>query len=262
MSQDTPDFGPTGYSQDTATGAGYWDVSLSDLLAELESLNVKTAIIQSATLTTDRPLRYASGHPIFIENWELARPGWVAGTYGTGALSARQATVWYSKGACWQLRAGSTLSRVADATYYMGRFPKGIMGFQCCFTVHANTYEVRAGVQFPYNGDYYHAQFSCFPDWTRFAVWESTMSATNVSDAWQLDVGGNVFHFVKVTFDLETGMYVAATVDDMEIDLSAYTLASGSGLSGQGLTVYLYHKGDSATTPDCYIDDVVISEED
>lgn len=262
MTVDTPDFGPTGYARTTAEGAAYLDAALSDILSELQSINIHQANIANATLAIDLPKRYRSGVAIFAEQFEYDVQDWHGEIYGAGAASARSTAHWYSKGASWLLTTGSTLAKAALAYYQMGRYPQAKIGLEVCFTVPEDLYEFRTYLRCPYNDNYYEARFSVYPSLGKVSLWQTTASATTVSEDWEFHEGEDVFHFFKLVFDLTTGKYVVVYLDDLELDVSAYSLINGTGQAGKGWRLYFSAMAAIAANLDLYFDDVCLTEED
>lgn len=262
MCPDTPDFADTEYIEQTAQGAQHLDVDLGDLLTELQSINVHQANIANATLAVDLPKRYRSGVAIFAEQFEYDVQDWHGTGYGAGALSQRSTNHWYSKGAAWLLRTGSTLGRSAVVYYQMGRYSQAKIALEVCFSVPDDLYEFRCYLRCPYNDNYYEARFSAYPSLDKIALWQTTVSATTISEIWEFHPGEDVFHFLKLVFDLTTGKYETVYLDDLEIDVSDKDLISGTGQSNKAWRLYFYARGNVAANRDLYFDDVCIAKED
>lgn len=258
---DTPDFGPTGYAKDTAEGVTPLNANLTDILGELESINVQTANIQNATLSVDRPLRFAAGTPIFLEQFEYGDGFWVSASSGTGSSSAVSTTQFWSKGRSWKLVAGSDGGRTAKTKVRMGRYKTAKIGFQFAFTMDADLDYFALEIAWRTGTHYWYPALN-------FDVTNDTLEILDENDTWQTVQSGidlyeavTCFHFVKMIVDLTTVKYETLYLNDVEIDLSAYGFPDYGSPGTDPLVMEFNLRGDTGKNATVYLDDICVTEE-
>ncbi len=265
---DTPDFGPTGYSQDTAAGAAHLDVDLGDLLAQLETLNVHQANIENATLSisaatvvTGAPLRYGSGKPIFLESWEYNQKAWYGSGSGTDGIQRRSEEAFWTKGWSYELTCSSDSTRRASVSIRMGSYPAGPMGLQWAFTWDTRTdYVLLEGV-------FVDPDNRWNPE-VRIDYNEKKIQILDGGSAWQdilawdvITKGDGDWHFIKVTFDTATGMWDTLYFDFEAEDISEHALEAGSASDIGYIYFEFNHFGEVDYNATMYLDDICLSDE-
>lgn len=268
MVEDTPDFGDTEYIQSTAESTAHLDVDLGDLLTQLETLNIHQANIENATLTilgatfvTGVPLRYVSGVPIFIEDFEYDRNIYYGYGSGVDNSSGRVNTFSWSKGYCWRLIAGSDASHNSRVSWTMGGYPKVLMGFQFCFSWNYRMDYFWAEMVLIWSDVRYDPQIQISDDLKRIQILDH-------DDGWQTVYEWDVihrdvdeFHFIKVLFDLTIGMWDTLYFNEHEIDISSYKLKVGAGTNTGYIYFRLSNIGQSGYNPEVYIDNICLTDE-
>jgi hypothetical protein len=258
---DTADFADTGYIQDTGVGAAYWDAALSDILSELENINVQTAHIQAASLATDRPLRYPTGTPLLIEQWEHGVNGWEWASGGTGASVSRISNLSWTKGYCIKMVGGSDGARYATLSMQLGAYPKGKGGFQFAIAGNNHWDYLYIDTMFPYKGMYIwpgmvidrgdNELLLYDVDWDEVVYW-TALPWNFGSDRWQ---------FIKFTWDWDAGTWDTLYFNEYKEDISAYTLPKEEGDITDDVYLGFYLKSLAGQNGTIYIDDICLTEE-
>jgi len=256
------DFGDVGAIQQTGDGAAYWDAALSDILEELETINIQTAHIQNATLSADRPRRFASGTPVFIEQFEYGSVLWHLDSSGSDGSSERSQTRYVSKGYAIELMSATDSTHRAYMQLKLGPLRLGPLGLQFSFT-------------FANYSDYYRVEWYLVTATVRYDPEiiidynNSRIQILDANDAWQtvlewdsISSGGGNFWSIKVTLDTLTGMWDTLFFDSEEVDLSAHGLPSGTAEAHGYFWIEVDHYGENARNPKVYVDDVCITEEE
>jgi len=265
---DTPDFGVTGYSKDTADRTARLNVDLSALLAQLESISVNTLNIEQATLDVvgatlveGAPLRYKSGKPIFIETFELNNPMWASFTSGTGASAAWSTDGWWVKGRSWKLVAGSDGSRYATIVAELSSYPLGAMGAQFAHTLDTKTDYVYFNAM--YHDGVWRRQVSLKVDVVnkRLSIYGSGAVWSNVYTFPGLRTTTKCWHFVKLRYNLLTDAYIDLWFDDVVVDLSSYMIYKTSYTTWWYTYFQFSHYGVAGSNPVAYIDEVCVTDE-
>lgn len=255
------DFGDTSNLQDMRDSTQHLDVDLGDLLLELENINVHQASIENALIVTDLPLRYRSGSPLFVTDFEYGDGHWKATTSGAGANSATSTTLWLSKGKSWQLKAGSDGSEYAKTEARFGNYPLGPMGIECAFTLTDQMNYFAILFKIVSGADYYLLDIRYDRANDLIKLRDENYASQTVLASWTPDVDDNAFHYFKATFDPSTALYTTLFLDEHEVDISAYGLFTAA--TGLGDPMYLAFQmgGPSGQNPIIYVDDVCITEE-
>lgn len=256
------DFGDVGAIQQTGDGALYWDALLSDLLTELEAISIGTAHIQNATLSADRPRRFASGTPIFIDQFEYGDGLWTGTNSGTDGSSARSDTSYMSKGYSWELKSATDSTHRASMQMKIGAIEQGPVGLQFAFTFHSYT-------------DYYEAEFylkgpaaSYVPEVkidynnSRIQILDEDSVFQTVLEWTSMASAATFFVFLKVTLDTLTGLWDTLYFNSEEVDISAYGVPSATAEDNGSLWVRVNHFGEDTRNPIVYVDDFCITLED
>lgn len=259
---ETDDFGDTTNLQDMRDSTQHLDVDLGDLLVELENINVHQASIENALIVTDLPLRYRSGTPLFMCDFEYGDGHWKATTAGTGATSASSTTLWYSKGKSWELKAGSDGAKYARAEARFGNYPLGAVGVECAFTLADNMTALHILFKIVSGDDYYLADIYYNQADDKFKLRDENYAVQTILEGWTPDLGDNAFHFLKLVVDSSTGLYTTLFLDEHEIDISAYGLFTTTGATGDPMYIAFQLGAVSGNNPIVYIDDVCLTEED
>jgi len=256
------DFGDVGAIQQTGDGAVYWDTLLSDLLTELENINVQTARIESATILSDMPLRYRSGTPLYLTQFEHGAGPWVGSSVGADGGSEVSTDIWLSKGKSWILTAGSDSTRYARMDLRLGPYPNGEYSLEAAFTLGDNVIRLRFVVI------WIDGSVGIIPTvWldledAKVYIDDENLGYVSVIDPWNPDTDNDAWHFIKFTFDTESLLYTTLFLDEHEVDLSAYEIETASGYSDQAIRVYIQVDSTSGENATCYIDDIALVEEE
>lgn len=262
MVEDTADFADTEYIQETAQGTQRLDVDLSDLLAELESINVKTAVIQSATLLIDLPLRYRSGSPLYFTQFEHGAAHWQGTVGDTDGSSAISTTLWLSKGQAWALKADAGGTKYARMEARFGSYPKCKVALEAAFTLTAQmTYLYWLIKWVDGDNDYLATLYYKKAD-DAIKLRDHQYAVKTVLSNWTPDVDDSAFHFIKLIIDVTTGKYVTLYLDEHEIPLADHGLFPGTGATGEPIYIAVQLNGAAGQNPIIYVDDVCLIEED
>jgi len=259
---DTPDFGPTEYSRSTAEQTARLDVDLSDVLAQLQQLNVKTALIQSATIALDLPLRYRSGVPFYNNNFYLGAGNWVGTGYGTGWSSYTTTAFYYTSGRSWRLKAGSDGARLARATLKLGPYPKCKVGIEAAFTLTNTMDTLTFTLMWPYGGyDYFIIVYIDHTN-TRICLRDQNYNVQAVLSPWGYMVDDNAFHFLKIIADLNTEQYETIYLNEHELDVSQYGIYSENGNLTDSMELEVELHSQAGVSPIVYFTDICLTKED
>lgn len=256
------DFSDTGDLSAVGDASAYWDTALSALLSELESINVQTANIQNATLSVDRPLRFASGTPVFTEQFELGAVLWWVSGAGTGWSATRSTAHYRSKGASMLLRPGRDGAMYAYAYCRDGLLPLVKLGGQVAFTLPADVDRIEFYFSVDSGANYYQPYVKLDYTNSRVQIYNRSLAWVTVVTSWTPDTHDTAFHYLKVVADLSTGYYDTLYLDNLEVDISATQIAlfTGGGLGFTNIEAVVYGTVDN--NPDVYVDDFCLTEED
>ena len=256
------DFGDVGSIQQTGDGAAYWDASLADILAQLETINIQTANIQNATLSADRPRRYASGTPIFIEQFEYGSVLWNLDSSGSDGSAARSDTCYMSKGYAVELMSATDSTHRSYMQFTMGARARGPIGFQCAFTFHQYTDYFRIEVYFKGPTARYNVEVKIDYNEERIQILDADSEWETVLEWDSMMYGAARFVFLKVTFNTLTGMWDRLFFNSEEVNISAHGLEPGTPEDNGSVWVEINQYGENTRNPIVYVDDICITEEE
>jgi hypothetical protein len=256
------DFSDTADLETAATQSLNLDTGLSDILLELQTLNVHQANIESATLSVDLPLRYRSGQPLYLQDWGDGAGHAIAWTAGTGAASARDTTKFYTKGASWKLTAGSDGGRAATLDIYQGMYPNSKVSFEWAMTWATDIEYFRFSVIWVDGSNYYYVEVYIDVAADEIQIYDDTPGYNMIRTPIDLYADDDCYHFFKVTVDFTTGKYIEAYIDEDTIDLSAYTMLYDAASAGDPLDLEWKLRSDAGKNPTIYVDTIAMVLED
>lgn len=252
------DFSDTADANTTATQTEHLDVDLSDILLELQTLNVHQANIESATLSVDLPLRYRSGQPLYLQDWGDGAGHAIAWSAGTGAASARDTTKFLTKGASWKLTAGSDGGRAATLDFYLGMYEHAKVSFEWAMTWADDIESFMFSVIWLDGANYYYVELFIDVAAGEIQIYDDTPGYNSIRSPILLYADDDCWHYFKITADFSTGNYVEAYINEDTIDLSAYTMYYGASVAGSPLNMEWRLKGDAGKNPAIYIDTIAM----
>lgn len=256
------DFSDTSDLQSLGDASAFWDTAISELLAQLQTLNVHQANIESATLSVDLPLRYRSGQPLYIQDFEYSGSHMQAWKAGTGADCERVTDHALVKGASWQLRAGSDGGRAATLDITQGMYEKAKLSFEWAMTWSMDIDYLRFLVYFIDGSNYYYVELYIDVTADEIQIYDDTPGYESIRSPIGLYADPDTWHFFKVTVDFSTGDYVQAFINEETIDLSDYTMYYGAAAAGDPLNLEWKLHGDAGKNPTIYLDSIAMVLED
>lgn len=283
MSGDTPDFEDTTFQETTATGAAFLDVSLADLKTLLESMELTVTgkldtdlselldslvTIESLTVaapamqpTTPAPLRFRTGTILHWEDFADGNGYWQIYTSGTGAASALDTTYWHRGGQCWLLTGGSSSAYQARLYCQLGRMEKIKLGVEWAMSHGDDADYMRFYFEPTYASTYarYAVKFDVTND--QISIRDENAVYQVVRDPMALSGAYQTFHHIKLIVDVENLLYDTLFVNEEEIDLSAYSVATAAVSADTPLEVRWVLVGTGGDNPEWRIDSVALTDE-
>lgn len=268
MVNDTPDFGDTEYIQSTSESTAHLDVDLGDLLAELETLNIHQANIENATIAVASamivagvPLRYKSGVPIFIENWEYNQKAWYGSSSGTDGITRRSDEAFWSKGWSYELRCSSDSTRRATVSVKQGSYKEGKLGLQFAFTFHQYTDYIRVELYLIGPDSAYQVEFKIDFNNHKVQILDGGNNLQEVITWTIVSYGVDCWHFIKIIVDTENGLWDTIYFNSEEEDISEHTLKTATASDLGYVWMEFNHYGEEGQNAIMYLDDVCLTDE-
>lgn len=247
---------------DQSTIAGYsvnWDTALTNLLTELESINIRTAEIGAATLIDGQPLRFRSGENVFYEDFQYDNGFWVAYTSGTGATSALDTDNCLSRAQCWKIKAGSDGGKQAWVSFQQGRFAFEPFGIEFGFSHSSLTDYFSIFIEPAYDDRYLRYVLKLDITNNKAQIRDENGTYQDVIDPLDIYPGIGVFHFCKLIVDPDGPTYTTLHLDDNEVDLSAYSAADAAASDDTPFYVSFRVYGTGGDNPDVNIDNLALT---
>lgn len=256
------DFSDTADANTTATQSLNLDTAMSLILAELETLNVHQANIESATLSVDLPLRYRSGQPIYMQDWQHGAGHAIAVKAGLDAESERRTDKFLTKGASWLLKAGSDGGRNASLEIELGPYENAKVSFEWAMTWSADVEYLQFYVKWMDGSNYFWVELYIDVAADEIQVRDDGLVYQPIRTPINLEEDDDCYHYFKVTVDFTTGDYVEAHINEETIDLSAHTMYYAATTASDPLEIRWILKGDAGKNPLTYIDTIAMVLED
>lgn len=258
---DSPDFSDTTSGATTAANTGNLDVPLADLLAQLSGITINTAGIAGTVLSVEMPLRFSGGKPLFVEQWEFGIGKWQLTSSGAGASCARITTDDHSKGACLKMVGGSTLAKCARARMVLGALPLGKYGLQCALAFHADVSYTLCQVYPNYKERAFAVGVLVDVANGLVKVMDETYTYVTVIPVLPVYLANHCYAFLKLTFDLDTLKYGRLYFNEYDVDISTIGIYESTAVAGDPVEIDISIWSAGATSPACYLDDIVLTEE-
>lgn len=234
------------YTSKGKTARVFWSIDNAELAARLGSIN-----------TYDR-----RGNVVWYDDMETGANKWIKNTVGAGASIATTNTASRNGTYSMLLTTGSTLTFAATLTKNLPLPSLVKLGLELSLNFDADMESVAAFYMVRYNNVRYTAgvEFDHVNNvvkyWTSAGAWSA--SVKSVTYLHTLDM----FYQSKLVVDFATGKYVRLLFGDASIDLSTISMQSAANAGNNILTVQIGATGTNAKNALCYIDDVILTQND
>lgn len=164
------------------------------------------------------------GNIQFVEDFSKGALSWSFGTWGTGAAAAIDPTTVLRGGYSVKLTAGDDGLHKARINRPIAYMPSSRVGAEVVFSLTGVTSQVFLWCMV-YSGTKLYevkVRYDCAN--TNLDIWDSGRDWTTVDASFELHPDNDLFHYLKVVWDMDTDTYVRVLVNGVETDLSAHAL--------------------------------------
>lgn len=229
--------------------------------ANLQEINNYTNLTVKA-FTTDLPLRYRTGQPLYIQDWGDGVGHAISLAAGTGAESTYQVNKFLTKRASWLLKAGSDGGRQAKVTIRQGPYEKAKISFEWAMTWDDDIDYFEFTCTWVDGTTYYWVEFYIDVSEDEIQIYDNALGYVSIRTPINLYADDDNWNYFKLTVDLTEAEWVEAYINEDTIDLSDYTLYSDTAVAGDPLDVYWKLRGDAGANPAIYVDGIAMILED
>jgi len=164
------------------------------------------------------------GNVVFQDNFEDTPLKWIKTLKeARGSIEYSNETAW-SGGQCVKLATGNQASDYVNIERYFPLLPVGKYGIEVAFNNVGTDGTVYFEFHYHYNGYYYHGVVAIDFQNDNLLIYSDPDGYVTIKSNLGLAEEDNLFHFIKLVVDTETGYYVRLLIDNTEYNLSAYKM--------------------------------------
>lgn len=200
------------------------------------------------------------GNIVLMEDFETEETEWILDEDGGSSLASRQTRHKYSGDWAIKLLADDVADAYASMTRYLHHPGNSKYAFFCRIGCDWHAKEWELGVTFDLFGvrTYANVKFSrgapLVQIKTSAGAWQAILTTFRLEDA------NYIFHPLLLILDLTTSKYSKLYLDDVEYDLSTYSLSTIDNLAEKYLSIAVTNRAVEGTGSTIYVDNIVIAK--
>lgn len=203
-----------------------------------------------------------SGRVQFIETFAQGIANWESTVDGTGA-SVKTCPLYSRRdGYSAELIGGSDGTGLARIQHTQGGLPMGSTGLSFAYSDGTNFDNIIAMLTLYNTVNLFQLGVKIDSVNDKLKVYQSGAIWQEVADARPHTNGREIFFFVKITADLETGNYKELRFNQEVIDISAYEIVTGASVSAAKIRIKIEVTSVAGDNDGIYVDDVILTSKE
>lgn len=199
------------------------------------------------------------GDVLFVENWQYGLNRWQQFPLGTGASVDLSNDNFVSRGVSLLLTGGSDAQRNVTVRYYLPYVEITKNGFEVRVLEDTNVEQIRLQIQLVNDGDYSYGAAVWDIDAKTIQIVDDTGTWITVHSGFDNPYSVKTFSIFKLVIDYENSAYVRLIFNNEIIDLSSYSLYSGTTSTADNMHVLLQVKSKETVNGTAYFDNMIIT---
>ncbi len=199
------------------------------------------------------------GETVFFEDFEHGLNAWDAYTLGTGAAITLTADEFVSKGFACQLLAGSDGSRMAWIDYELPLLSMTKIGLECRIKQFTNIDNITIYIDYYDGTTLYNGRLRYNPLLSTITIRDSDNNYETVLTGIDPPTAGELFDYLKIVVDSNTGKYVRGMYNNNVIDLSEHDLYQIADAGPKRMVVVVHTQSVSGENGKAVIDNIIVT---